>query len=81
MTQIIPCNVEMYAVFREEDGGETGRRVLAFGLHHDCCGDVVPLIFDPVLGISETNIMHFERYEIGPSWRRKKFIHADTDTD
>ena len=80
MTQIIPCNVEMYAVFHEEDGKETKSRVLAFGLYHDG-GNVVPLIFDSVLGISETNLMHFVRYEIGPSWRRKKFIHADTDTD
>lgn len=78
MTQIIPCNVEMYAVFRKEDGEETRSRVLAFGLYHDG-GDVVPMVFDPVLGISETNLMHFERYEMGPSWRRKKFIHADTD--
>ena len=22
------------------------------------------MVFDPVLGISETNLMHFERYEI-----------------
>lgn len=63
MTQIIPCNVEMYAVFRVGDGGETRSRVLAFGLYHDG-GDVVPMVFDPVLGISETNLMHFERYEI-----------------
>lgn len=69
MTQIIPCNVEMYAVFREEDGKETKSRVLAFGLYHDG-GNVVPLIFDSVLGISETNLMHFVRYEInGGIWK------------
>lgn len=78
MTQIIPCNVEMYAVFREEDGTETKSRVLAFGLYYDG-GDVVPMVFDPVLGISETNLMHFDRYEIAKEAAGNDRISAVTD--
>lgn len=49
MKQIIPCNVEMYAVY--DSGGEIKRkvRVLAFGI--DEPGYVIPLVFDASAGI------------------------------
>lgn len=34
MVRIIPCNLEMYAVYREGET-EVKRRVLAFGLYFD----------------------------------------------
>lgn len=43
MTQIIPCNVEMYAVFREEDGKETKSRVLAFDINSALIGMSTPI--------------------------------------
>lgn len=62
MTRIIPCNLEMYAAYREGET-EVKRRVLAFGLYFDN-GPVVPMVFDPVMGISEVNMMFLDRYEL-----------------
>lgn len=62
MTRLIPCNLEIYAVYRE-GGTEVKRRVLAFGMYYDN-GPVVPMVFDPIMGISEVNMMFLDRYEL-----------------
>ena len=49
IVQIIPCNVEMYAVTDEEDGGKFKNRVLMFALCDN--GEVYPLHFDSWLGV------------------------------
>ena len=50
IVQIIPCNWNMYAVVRGDDGAENKYRVLVFALCND--GQVYPLYFDSWLGIS-----------------------------
>lgn len=50
IVQIIPCNVEMYAVTNAEDGGKFKNRVVALCLCND--GEVYPLHFDNWFGVS-----------------------------
>lgn len=47
--QLIPCNVEMYAVYRPAEGGECKNKVLAFGIADD--DSIYPLEFDSATGL------------------------------
>ena len=61
MKQIIPCNVEMYAIY---DCGEEGRikeRVLAFVLDEE--GFVNPFVFDREIGLIDAEAKNFVGYE------------------
>lgn len=52
--QIIPCNTDLYAVFKDEKTGELFKdKVLAFSL----CDDdrIYPLTFDAEFGIGQTS--------------------------
>ena len=51
MKQIIPCNVEMYAVYDCGSVGLVKNRILAFGINE--LGYIVPLVFDCDIGVSE----------------------------
>ena len=61
--QIIPCTVEMWAVYLLDDGSELRNRVIAFALCGDGC--IRPLEFDAELGIDEAcgNLIRYERGE------------------
>lgn len=62
MKQIIPCNVEMYAVYAEENG-ETKSRIIAFGLDEE--GYIRPLSFAADLGADYADEpCNFLRYEL-----------------
>lgn len=47
MTQVTPCNVEMYAVYGE-GGEEFKSRIIAFGI--DNAGNLRPIVFDSDIG-------------------------------
>ena len=60
MEQIIPCNVEMYAIYNCK--GETIRsRVLAFGLNE--LGYTHPMAFNSEVGLVDTELMDAVKYE------------------
>ena len=64
--QLIPCNCEMYAVYKsEENSGKFKVRVLAFGIGD--LGYAIPLVFDPEIGLTEagdeSNFMYYEMEE------------------
>lgn len=62
MKQIIPCNVEMYAIYDCGEEGESKDRVLAFEL--DELGYIIPLVFDAMRGLRDaTETDDFVRYE------------------
>lgn len=62
MKQIIPCNVEMYAIYDCGEEGEIKDRVLAFGLDEE--GFVKPLVFDSEIGLIDAEFGNFVRYEL-----------------
>lgn len=63
MKQIIPCNVEMYAIYNCMPEENIRERVLAFGL--DESGHIRPLVFDDEVGVCDAEALeNFERYEI-----------------
>lgn len=49
MKQIIPCNVEMYAIYDCGEEGKIKERVLAFVLDEE--GFVNPFVFDHEIGL------------------------------
>lgn len=51
MKQIIPCNVEMYAIYNCMPEENIRERVLAFGL--DESGHIRPLVFDDEVGVCD----------------------------
>ena len=62
MNKIIPCSVEMYAVYDGGAEGELKERVIAFGT--DNLGYIEPLIFDEDSGLYESSEPdNFLRYE------------------
>lgn len=63
IVQIVPCNHDMYAVFKEDDG-ERKCRVLLYALCSD--GGVIPLLFDDFLGVSSVEPAAFDadRFEL-----------------
>ncbi|MDE8699285.1 hypothetical protein [[Ruminococcus] lactaris] len=61
MKQIIPCNVEMYAVYDCGSVGLVKNRILAFGINE--LGYIVPLVFDCDIGVSEAAAENLVRYE------------------
>lgn len=61
MKQIIPCNVEMYAVYDLDDGTRHKEQVLAFGFNEQ--GYVIPLVFDTYGGIEEARCNNLSHYE------------------
>lgn len=48
--QILPCNHDMYAIMTDSDGKKYRRKVLMYALCSD--GDIYPLHFDELLGVS-----------------------------
>lgn len=49
IVQIVPCNIEMYALTDTEDGGKFKNRVLLFALCDD--GEIYPIAFDKWYGV------------------------------
>lgn len=49
LTQVMPCNKKIYAIFRDRNGEDIHIPVLGFGLNNE--GYLVPLIFDRYNGI------------------------------
>lgn len=63
MKQIIPCNVEMYAVYDDGENGELKERIIAFGL--DGGGYFRPLAFSADMGANYADEpCNFLRYEL-----------------
>lgn len=62
MKQIIPCNVEMYAIYDCGEEGRSKERVLAFTLDEE--GFINPLIFDCEIGLIDAEAENFVRYEM-----------------
>lgn len=62
MKQIIPCNVEMYAIYDCGEEEKIKERVLAFALDEE--GFIVPLVFDCELGLNDAEAANFVRYEM-----------------
>ncbi|RZT02114.1 hypothetical protein [Cuneatibacter caecimuris] len=63
--QLMPCNADMYAVFREEDGSIFRLKVVLFALSDDGC--VYALTFSSDEGIDNTIVnmcSNFVRYEM-----------------
>ena len=68
MKQIIPCNVEMYAVYDDGENGEFKERIIAFGL--DVEGYFRPLAFSADMGADYADEpCNFLRYELEESNR------------
>lgn len=64
MNGIIPCNVEMYAVYDCGIEGEIKDRIIAFEV--DDLGYISPLAFDEDMGLCEPReVENFSRYECG----------------
>lgn len=61
MKQIIPCNVEMYAIYDCGEEGKIKERVLAFVLDEE--GFINPLVFDHEIGLIDAEAENFVRYE------------------
>lgn len=62
MTQIIPCNIEMYAVYGE-GGEEFKSRIIAFGI--DNTGNLRPIVFDSDIGCDYADdACNLLRYEL-----------------
>ena len=63
MKQIIPCNVEMYAIYDCGEEGESKARILAFALDEE--GFVEPLVFDEDIGLyAAAGQRNFVKYEM-----------------
>lgn len=63
MKQIIPCNVEMYAIYDDGGAGEVKCRIIAFGLDEE--GYFRPLAFDGGSGAEYADeACNFLRYEL-----------------
>lgn len=63
MKQIIPCNVEMYAVYDDGENGELKDRIIAFGLDGE--GYFRPLVFSSDMGADYADEpCNFLRYEL-----------------
>lgn len=63
MKQIIPCNVEMYAIYDDGENGELKERIIAFGL--DGGGYFRPLAFSADMGAEYADeACNFLRYEL-----------------
>ena len=62
MKQIIPCNVEMYAVYDCGEEGKTKDRILAFALDEE--GFIRPLVFDREIGLIDAELGNFSEYEM-----------------
>lgn len=50
MKQIMTCNIEMYAVYKDPSGEHIHIPVLGFGLNDD--GEIVALVYDSLHGMS-----------------------------
>ena len=61
--QIIPCNVEMYAIFKNETGETFRKRVLAFALCDDGC--IYPQLFDSEIGVDDCDGVYGYELEDG----------------
>ena len=63
MKQIIPCNVEMYAVYDDGENGELKERIIAFSLDGE--GYFIPLAFSADMGADYADEpCNFLRYEL-----------------
>lgn len=62
MKQIIPCNVEIYAIYDCGEEGKIKERVLAFALDKE--GFIKPLVFDSEIGLNDAETENFVRYEM-----------------
>lgn len=62
MKQIMPCNVEMYAIYDCGVEGIIKERVIAFGI--DELGYIKPLVFDSEIGLNDAEAENFVRYEM-----------------
>ena len=70
--QIIPCNVEMYAVYEGEEGKTLRAPVVLYGLDEED-GLVYPLVFDACEGvINPAEASNFLEYELVSRRRNKR---------